>query len=100
MDAKIFWSFKKTETRFSTPKIKGRTIHDGTFEGRTIGGNLRCLLKLKAAGIWPNFKDSILFLESYKTKDMYISLFEVLNNGRAFKKINGIVIEFNYVCRY
>jgi len=74
-----------------------QTIRSGKTKGRLIGGNLRCFLKLVNTEFWPDFNDSILFLEGYKFDgDSCKSLLEKLNRLNVFKKIKGVVIGYIY----
>ncbi|MDE1871652.1 MAG: LD-carboxypeptidase [Candidatus Micrarchaeota archaeon] len=73
-----------------------RTVRNGKSSGRLLGGNLRCLLKLRGTEFWPDFRDSILFLESYKSRDTMMELFMQLKEQEVFDKINGVIVGFNY----
>ena len=62
-----------------------------------MGCNLNCILKLAGTKYFPDFADSILFLEAYKTnvKDTQCKL-EQLKQVGVFDKIKGIVIGYVY----
>ena len=74
-----------------------KTIVQGQAEGTLLGGNLRCLLKLKGTEYWPNFDESILLLESYHlTPKDCRSYFSQLNELEVFGKISGVLIGHNF----
>ncbi len=41
-----------------------RTVRGGTAEGKLLGGNLSCLLKLAGTPYWPDFTGAIYFVEA------------------------------------
>ncbi|WP_162176238.1 S66 peptidase family protein [Candidatus Magnetobacterium casense] len=77
---------------------RGRTaIRAGVGRGRLLGGNLRCLLKLTGTEFWPDFTDSILFIESYRiTPESCLRYFEVLRHMGVFEGVRGVLVGFNY----
>ncbi|MBF0591983.1 MAG: hypothetical protein HQL02_07835, partial [Nitrospirae bacterium] len=73
------------------------TIRGGVGVGRLLGGNLRCLLKLLDTGFWPDFTDSILFIESYRiTPESCLRYFEALRQRGVFEGVRGCLVGFNY----
>jgi len=81
-----------------TPANKERkTIRSGKAEGKLIGGNLYCLLKLIDTEYRPDFKESILFLEDYDfEKEDCKSQLEKLKKIGVFDKIKGVIIGYIY----
>jgi muramoyltetrapeptide carboxypeptidase len=100
--------YKYNEQEFLNRIIKGKkglikpngirtTIRTGKVEGKLLGGNLRCLLKLSKTTYWPEFKGAILFLESlHLTPENCYKYFKQLNELETFKKINGVIVGFNF----
>jgi len=79
------------------PNSEWKTIKQGQAKGKLIGCNLSSLLKLAGTKYFPDFKDSILFLEVYKRTAGEVQFcLEQLKQIGVFDKINGIVIGFNY----
>jgi muramoyltetrapeptide carboxypeptidase len=73
------------------------TIRGGIAEGRLLGGNLGCLLKLAGTPYFPDFKDSILFIESYgfSPEGSYCNFAQLEQMG-VFDKIKGIIVGYIY----
>lgn len=70
-----------------------KTIIKGVAEGKLLGGNLRCLLKLKGTDYWPDFDKAILMLEAYQiTPKECRELFSELKNLGVFDSISGVLI--------
>lgn len=81
----VMWGFGRDYTNYDEQEFKDRLIkgkigeikhnfkwkcvREGIVEGVLIGGNLNCLNKLIRTEYLPNFKDKILFLESYDESD-------------------------------
>ncbi|KJU87120.1 Peptidase S66, LD-carboxypeptidase A [Candidatus Magnetobacterium bavaricum] len=79
------------------PYRQRTTIRGGVGRGRLLGGNLRCLLKLVDTEFWPDFTDSILFIESYRiTPESCLRYFEVLRQRGVFEGLRGCLVGFNY----
>jgi muramoyltetrapeptide carboxypeptidase len=73
------------------------TIRGGTAEGRLLGGNLGCLLKLAGTQYFPNFEGAILFLESYGfSPEGCHCNFAQLEQMIVFDKIKGIIVGYIY----
>lgn len=73
------------------------TIRGGTVEGKLLGGNLGCLLKLAGTTYFPNFEESILFLESYgfSPEGSYCNFVQLEQMG-VFDKVKGIIVGYIY----
>jgi muramoyltetrapeptide carboxypeptidase len=83
---------KSKEISASSERI---CVREGTAEGKIIGCNLSSILKLAGTPFFPNFENSILFLEGYSvnTKKAIYQLQQLKEIG-AFDKIKGIVIGY------
>ncbi|GAA0096017.1 S66 family peptidase [Clostridium perfringens] len=68
-------------------------INGSHLEGIVVGGNIRCLLKLVGTKYMPNFKDKILFLESFSgnSAKMVTYITQYKNLG-VFNEIKGIIL--------
>jgi muramoyltetrapeptide carboxypeptidase len=85
-------------SRGEIPANKERkTIRSGKAEGKLIGGNLYCLLKLIDTEYCPDFEGSVLFLEEYDfEKEDCESQLEKLKKLNVFDKIKGVIIGYIY----
>ncbi len=80
------------------PKSHKRScVREGTAEGKLLGCNLSSILKLAGTSYFPDFTDSILFLEGY-TEDLrsVICNLQQLKEIGVFDKIKGMVIGYIY----
>lgn len=69
-----------------------RTLRSGTAQGKLLGGNLTVLTGLAGSRHYPDFKDSILFLEDIGEEPYRIDrMFSQLALTGALKHINGFV---------
>lgn len=70
-------------------------VRKGISEGKIIGCNLSSILKLAGTPYFPNFENSILFLEGYSenTKKLICKLQQLKEIG-VFDKIKGIIIGY------
>ncbi|HFE9683365.1 TPA: S66 peptidase family protein [Clostridium perfringens] len=68
-------------------------INGSHLEGVVVGGNIRCLLKLAGTKYMPNFKDKILFLESFSgnSAKMVTYITQYKNLG-VFNEVKGIIL--------
>ncbi|WP_447411161.1 S66 family peptidase [Clostridium perfringens] len=68
-------------------------INGSHLEGRVVGGNIRCLLKLAGTKYMPDFKDKILFLESFSgnSAKMVTYITQYKNLG-VFNQVKGIIL--------
>ncbi len=81
----------------SSKKTKWRCIRKGTAEGNIMGCNITTILKLAGTKYFPDFTDSILFLETYKSLvPRVIAQLTQLKQIGVLKQIKGIVIGNNY----
>ncbi len=68
-------------------------IKGNYMEGKIIGGNIRCFLKLAGTKYIPSFEDKILFLEALSGDINKISTFIAqYKQIGAFSKINGLIL--------
>jgi muramoyltetrapeptide carboxypeptidase len=71
------------------------TVRGGSAEGKLLGGNLNCLLKLAGTSYFPDFFESILLVEAINLKpevcDYY---FHQLKQIGVFDQIKGVIIGF------
>jgi len=83
----------KSEEREILSNSERKIIREGKATGKLIGGNLSCILKLAGTEYFPEFKDSILFLEEYKptTEEAEYRLNQLKQIG-VFNKIKGIIV--------
>lgn len=70
-----------------------KIIREGKAAGKLIGGNLSCVLKLAGTEYFPDFSDSILFIEEYKptTEEIEYRLNQFKQIG-VFNLVRGIVV--------
>lgn len=68
-------------------------INGSRLEGVVVGGNIRCLLKLAGTKYMPDFKDKILFLESFSgnSAKMVTYITQYKNLG-VFNEVKGIIL--------
>ncbi|EGT4138180.1 LD-carboxypeptidase [Clostridium perfringens] len=68
-------------------------VNGSHLEGIVVGGNIRCLLKLAGTKYMPNFKDKILFLESFSgnSAKMVTYITQYKNLG-VFNEVKGIIL--------
>ena len=72
---------------------KHTVIRQGSCKGILLGGNLRCLLKLAGTPYWPDFSNSVLFLEAYQiTAEGCDHFFQQLKQIGVFSQIKGVII--------
>lgn len=107
----VMWGFGNKPTPYDRREMLGRltrgkigeirknsewkTVRSGTAEGRLIGGNLRCILKLAGTDYQPDFRDSILFLEAFEiTPEESSYMFYQLKQMGAFEGVRGIVVGY------
>ncbi len=73
--------------------LEAEFLRGGSMEGRILGGNIRCFLKLAGTGFWPDMKDSILLLESYggSVFRMMTALEQYRQMG-VFDQVKGVLL--------
>ena len=74
------------------------TVVPGTVQGRLLGGNMTCLLRLLATPYAPDFRGAILFLEDTGEKAYRIDgMFTHLRLAGILDQIGGLVLgQFDY----
>jgi muramoyltetrapeptide carboxypeptidase len=72
-----------------------RTIRNGIAEGKLLGGNLHCLLKLAGTPYFPDFTGAILFVEAIGiTPETCDHLFQQIKQIGVFDQICGVIIGY------
>ena len=72
-------------------------VRSGVAEGRLLGGNIRCLLKLAGTPYFPDFDGAILFLEAlHATPESSEAAFQHLKQLGVFDKLRGVIIGYIY----
>ena len=68
-------------------------INGSHLEGIVVGGNIRCLLKLAGTKYMPDFKDKILFLESFSGNSAkMVNYITQYKNLGVFNEVKGIIL--------
>ena len=85
------------KSKIIEPSEKWFCINKGQTEGRIIGCNVSSILKLAGTQYFPDFTNSILFIETYKSlpAEIIVQLTQLKQLG-VFDKIKGIVIGNNF----
>ncbi len=77
------------------PAGERRTMRGGRAEGRLMGGNLMCTLKLAGTPYWPDFSEAILFIEGYTVgPDDCDYMFNQLMQMGVFDAVRGVVVGY------
>jgi len=109
----ILWGFGSTLTDYERqefvrmmidgqigpiPADQPRTcLRNGQAQGRLLGGNLRCLLKLAGTAYWPDFSGAILFLEAFEISPSAChTAFIQLQHLGVFEQIAGAIVGYIY----
>jgi muramoyltetrapeptide carboxypeptidase len=72
-----------------------RMIRNGVAEGKLLGGNLPCLLKLAGTPYLPDFTDAILFLEAIGiTPEECDFRLQQLKQMGVFDQIQGVIVGY------
>ena len=72
-----------------------KAMRSGRGEGRLLGGNLRCLLKLAGTPYFPDFDGAILFIESLGFEPGTCDyMFRQLQQMGLFDQIQGVLIGY------
>jgi muramoyltetrapeptide carboxypeptidase len=107
----VMWGFGRYPTAYDRQEFLARlvegkigkvnaaglrtTIRNGHAEGRLLGGNLRCLLKLAGTPYFPDFDGALLFIESLgfepATGDY---MFRQLQQMGVFDQIRGVIVGY------
>lgn len=70
-----------------------KSVRDGVSEGKLVGGNLGSLLMLAGTPFFPDFKDSIMFLEAYSpTPAACDYMFNQLEQMGVFDDVRGVIV--------
>ncbi len=70
-----------------------RFLRGERMQGKLVGGNIRCFLKLAGTPYWPEFDDKILLLESLGGGSFQmITALEQYSQAGVFDKIQGILL--------
>ena len=74
-------------------RIPCRFLRGEKLEGRAVGGNIRCLLKLAGTPYMPSFQGKLLFLESRSgSAALMASFFSQMKQMGVFQKIAGLLL--------
>ncbi len=74
-----------------------KCLKSGIAKGKLLGANLNAIQNLLGTKYFPDFNNSILFLEIYKeTVAKTLMKLEQFKQAGIFDNINGIVIGYNY----
>ena len=70
-------------------------VRKGMAQGKLLGGNIRCLLKLAGTEFWPDFSGSILFVEAYEisAKGCHAAFHQLKQMG-VFEIIRGAIVGY------
>lgn len=91
-EKRLFEGVKEIE-----PSEEWSCVREGSAEGRIMGCNTGSILKLAGTQYFPDFTDTILFVEMYKSNvGEIVRHFTQLKNIGALAKIKGIVIGHNF----
>ncbi len=107
----IMFGFGRNPTEYDVNEFTGRvmegkigllnknstwkTIRPGIAEGRLMGGNLGCILKLAGTSFQPDYSNSILFLEALDTKsDEFDYMFQQMKQMGVFEGVRGVLIGY------
>lgn len=72
-----------------------RTIREGVAEGRLLGGNLNCLLKLAGTPYFPDFTGAILFVEGLNPSPAGCDYrFRQLQQMGVFEGVRGVLVGY------
>ena len=95
-DEKEFVTRLMDGTTGAIPPSRGRCmVRAGVAEGKLLGGNLHCLLKLAGTPYFPDFSGAILFVEALGiTPEACDHLFQQLKQIGVFDQIRGAVVGY------
>lgn len=70
-------------------------LRSGQSQGKLLGGNLRCLLKLAGTPHWPDFSGAILFVEAYDISPKAChTAFHQMHQMGVFDQISGAIVGY------
>jgi muramoyltetrapeptide carboxypeptidase len=85
------------KSKIIEPSEEWICVNKGKTEGRIIGCNPVSILKLAGTEYFPDFSDSILFLETFRSNPAeLIAQLTQFKQLRVFENIKGVVIGNNY----
>jgi muramoyltetrapeptide carboxypeptidase len=107
----VMWGFGRTSSAYDRDEFLARlvdarigaiapnrgrkTIRRGVAIGQLLGGNLHCLLKLAGTPYFPNFDESILFVEDIGiTPEECDHAFQQLKQIGVFEQIQGVIVGY------
>lgn len=74
-------------------KFEHTFIQGDSIDGITVGGNIRCFLKLAGTPYWPNLEGKILVLEAWHGRmPQLTTFFSQLDQMGVFQKIKGVIL--------
>jgi muramoyltetrapeptide carboxypeptidase len=77
------------------PRAPRRTIRAGAAQGTLLGGNLPCLMKLAGTPYFPDFTDTILFVEAIDiTPEACDHYFQQLRQMGVFDRLRGALVGY------
>jgi muramoyltetrapeptide carboxypeptidase len=108
----VVWGFGRTpagyfEQQFTARLMQGeigaipqnrgrRSIRGGAAEGKLLGGNLHCLLKLAGTPFFPDFSGALLFVEALGiTPEACDVFFQQLKQIGVFDSLRGAIVGYN-----
>lgn len=78
-----------------TPRGLRKTVRGGAAEGKLLGGNLPCLLKLAGTPYFPDFSEAIFFVEAIDiSPEGCDQAFHQLKQIGFFERIRGAVVGY------
>jgi muramoyltetrapeptide carboxypeptidase len=107
----VMWGFGRYPTAYDRQEFLDRLVdgkigrvtalgprvamRSGGAEGRLLGGNLRCLLKLAGTPYFPDFNGALLFVESLGFEPATCDyMFHQLQQMGVFEQIRGVIVGY------
>ena len=85
------------KSKIIEPSEEWFCVNEGQAEGKIIGCNPSSILKLAGTKYFPDFANSILFLETYKSNPAKITVqLTQFKQSGVFEKIKGVVVGNNF----
>ena len=94
-DKEIKTSFENTfmKNEQTLLDIKWKFLQGSSIEGRVVGGNIRCFLKLAGTKYFPEVENKVLFIEGLGTSiEGLVTHLAQLKQIGVFDKISGLLI--------
>ena len=80
-------------TNVTENDLEYQFIRGDSMNGRVLGGNIRCFLKLAGTPFWPDLSDAVLLLEAYSGGVMKMTTYlHQLKQMGVFEQVNGILL--------